>query len=149
MERIGSPVVATQLRAIRPCVEFQALFAMRSALRRGRLHTLQHGMARALPRDQYRKRDGGDGENDRSPGGHLGQNVDGSAGAEGCLRTLAAKRACQVRALAGLQQDNSDQNKTNDDMNHGKKIDHLSHFRVEVEMRNGDKSSVIGAEGGT
>ena len=104
------------------------LLTVRSALRRRRLHSLQNRVAGALARDQYRQRDGRNREDDRSPGGHLGENVDGSPGAKGGLRALAAKRARQIRALARLQQDNPDQNKTNDDVKDGKQINHWVTF---------------------
>ncbi len=84
------------------------LLAVLTALRRYRLHSLQHRVARAMARDQYCQRDGRDREDDGRPGGHFGEKIDGSAGAKGRLRSLSAKRACQIRALARLQQDNPD-----------------------------------------
>lgn len=85
-------------------------------------------MAGAVPSDQNRQRDGCNGEDDRTPRGHLGENIDGSAGAKGGLRALAAERASQIRALAGLQQDNPDQNETYDDVKNGKQINHWVTF---------------------
>jgi hypothetical protein len=85
-------------------------------------------MTRTVTRDQNRQRDGRNREDDRTPRGHLGENIDGSARAEGGLRALAAKRASQIRALARLQQDNPDENKTNDDVKNGKQINHWVTF---------------------
>lgn len=73
-------------------------------------------MACAVARDHYRQRNGRDGEYDRTPRGHFGEEIDSSTGPEGGLRALAAKCTGQIRALAGLQQDNADQNKTNDNV---------------------------------
>jgi hypothetical protein len=115
-------------RGILRALSLKQLFAMRSALRRRRLNSLQNGVSGAVTRDQNRQRDGRNREDDRSPRGHLGENIDGSAGAKGGLRALAAKRASQIRALARLQQDNSDQNKTNDDVKNGKQINHWVTF---------------------
>jgi len=104
------------------------LLAVRSALRWRRLNSLQHRMAGAVTRDQYRQRDRRDREDDRSPRGHLGENIDGSAWTKGSLRALAAKRTSQVCTLARLQQDDPDQNETNDDVKNGKQINHWVTF---------------------
>jgi hypothetical protein len=101
-----------------------ALLAVRVALNRRRLHSLQHRMASATTRDQDRQRDGRNREDDRTPRGHLGENIDGSAWAKGSLRALAAKRTSQICTLAGLQQDNPDKNKTKDNVKDGKQINH-------------------------
>ena len=106
---------------------FRQLFAV-PTLRGRRLHALQHRVARAVARHEDRQRNGRNGENDRRPGGHLGENIDGPARAKGRLRALPAERACQVRALARLQQDDPDQDKTNEDMKNRKKIDHWVTF---------------------
>jgi hypothetical protein len=114
-----------------PCLDQGQLLVVPTALCRRRLHSLQYRMAGAVTRDQYRQGDGRERENDCRPSRYLGENIDSPARAKGSLRALAAKRACQVCARAGLQQDNANQNKTNSNMNSGKKINHWVTFEVD------------------
>ena len=105
-------------------------------------------MAGAVTRDQYRQRDRGNGKDDRTPCGHLGENIDGSAGTKGRLRALAAKCASQIRTLGRLQQNNADQNKTNDDVKNGKQINHWVTFEWK-RCAIATNRLIPGAEGGT
>jgi hypothetical protein len=81
----------------------QSLLLLRSALRWRRLNSLQYRTACAAACDHYRQRNGRDREDNRTPRGHFGEEIDSSAGAEGGLRPLPAKRTSQIRALARLQ----------------------------------------------
>ena len=109
------------------------LLLVRSALCRSGLNPLQHGVSGALPRNQNRQRNGRNGEDDGTPGCHLGEDIDGSARSKGGLRALSAKRASQICTFPRLQQDNPDQNKTNDDVKNGKEINHWVTFKLKTE----------------
>ena len=89
-------------------------------------------MSIAATRDQYGKRDGGDGEHHGCPCGCFGKQVRGSARAEGGLRALAAKCSGEIRTLAGLQQDNADEYETNEDVNYGQECNHLQSLSEEA-----------------
>lgn len=91
---------------------------------RGSFHSLQYRVTAAMPRDQHGQRNGRDGEDNCQPGRHLGEDIDGSAGAKSSLGSLAAKCARQVCARAWLQQYDPDQNETNYDVKCGKEINH-------------------------
>ena len=92
---------------------------------------MQHGVSISSTRDQHRQRHGSNRKQDGCPGRHLCEQVGGSAWSKGGLRTLPAECASQVGTLTGLQQDNSDQNETNNNVQDGEKRDHCIHFRYE------------------
>ena len=92
---------------------------------------MQHGVSIAAARDQHRQRHGSNRKQDGCPRRHLCEQVGGSTWSKGGLRTLPAECASQVGTLTGLQQDNSDQNETNNNVQDGEKRDHCIHFRYE------------------
>ena len=80
--------------------------------------------------------DGDDHEEYRAPSGELGEQVGRAARAKGRLRTLAAEGAGEVGGLALLQQHNSDQKQTDDDVNHYQKDEHGDIFEsLEMQVR--------------
>jgi hypothetical protein len=70
------------------------------------------------------ERDGDDHEEYRAPCGELGEQVGRAARAKGRLRTLAAEGTGEVSGFALLQQHNSDQEQTDDDVNDNQKDEH-------------------------
>ena len=78
--------------------------------------------------DENKERDGGDHEDDGSPGGKAGEHVGGSAGTEGGLRSLTTKGAGEIGALPLLQEDNRDEDERDDDVNDGQEDDHATAF---------------------
>ena len=61
----------------------------------------QHRAAAGVFADEDEERDGGDHENDGSPGGEFGEHVGRPAGSEGCLRSLTAEGAGEIGAFGG------------------------------------------------
>jgi hypothetical protein len=80
--------------------------------------------ATAAALDQDRKPDRGKHENNCRPGCHPGEEICGAAGPECRLRSLAAKRASQVGALALLEKNNPNQDKAN---NYVKRTENPNH----------------------
>ena len=80
------------------------------------------------------ERDGDDHEEYRAPGGELGEQVGRAARAKGRLRTLAAECAGEISGFALLQQHNSDQKQTDDDVNDYQKDEHGDIFES-LEMQ--------------
>ena len=58
--------------------------------------------------DQDKEGDGGDHEDDGSPGSKAGEHVGGPAGTEGGLRSLTTEGAGEIGTLPLLQKDNRD-----------------------------------------
>ena len=78
--------------------------------------------------DEDKQGDGGDHEDDGSPGGEPGEHVGCAAGTESGLRSLAAEGAGEIGALTLLQQDNRDHEYGDDDVNDGQEDDHSAAF---------------------
>ena len=93
-----------------------------------RLGAREHRARAALAGDEDEESDRGAHEDDRRPGGELGEQVGGAARAKGGLRTLAAEGSGEVGALALLQKDHANQEEANDDVDDGEKDDHSSLF---------------------
>ncbi len=77
----------------------------------------EDGVIGARAGEQDGEADGGQHEEDGRPGGELGEEVGGSAWAEGGLRPLPAEGAGKISRAALLQQDDSDKNQAHDYVN--------------------------------
>ena len=85
--------------------------------------------------------DRGDHEDDGGPSGELGEEVGGSARAEGSLRALAAEGSGQVGGLALLKEDDANYEERNDNVQGHEKSEHcgagnllgLENIRIGVE----------------
>ena len=84
----------------------------------------QHRAGVCGMRQQHCQANGGAHENNRRPGGETGEQVGCAAGAEGGLRSLAAEGAGEIRGLALLQQDDTNQKERNDDMDDDEQNEH-------------------------
>lgn len=89
---------------------------------------IEDGAAAGMFADQDKERDGGDHEDDGSPGGKAGEHVSGPAWTKGGLRSLTAEGAGKIGALTLLQKDNRDEEKRDDDVNDGQEDDHATAF---------------------
>ena len=67
---------------------------------------------------ENRQADGRNGEEDCGPGGKPGEQVGCAARPEGRLRSLAAESTGEIRTLALLQQDNTNQKERDDNVQH-------------------------------
>jgi hypothetical protein len=81
------------------------------------LNAGQYGAWSAGPLDQDGESDRGEHEYDRSPSGHLGQEIRGSAGTERSLGSLAAKGAREVGTLTLLEKNYPNQDEANNNVN--------------------------------
>src|SRR5579884_56167 len=94
---------------------------------RGRLCGLgsfEYGMSACVLLHQDRQTDRGQHENHGAPGSNAGEDVGRSARAKCGLRTLAAKGASKISALALLEQNDDDQKNTDQNMNGENQIKH-------------------------
>ena len=74
--------------------------------------------------EQDGEADGSEHEEDRRPGGELGEEVGCSAGSEGGLRSLAAEGCGEVGGLALLEQDDADEEERDNDVQDYEKDNH-------------------------
>src|ERR1700760_2490173 len=97
----------------------------------------EHRIAAAAALNQDSKPDRREHENNRGPGGHLGQQICRAAGTEGGLRPLPAKSTGQVSTLTLLQEDDSNQDETNNYVESPKYPNHAS-FNLNLWCGRGD-----------
>lgn len=90
----------------------------------GRFGAGEDGVLAARAGQHDGQADRGEHEDDGGVGGELGEEVRGTAGTEGGLRTLSAEGSCEVGRLAGLEQHDADEEEANDNVNEDEEIDH-------------------------
>src|ERR1700751_6012660 len=96
---------------------------------------------------QDREADGGEHEDDGARGCEPRQNISCSKRTDRRLRSLTAKRASKVSALALLQQDDDEEEDTNDNVERKSQV--KKHARFSSGTSKDGSDVVFGAEGGT
>ncbi len=86
--------------------------------------TGEDGVVAAGAGEQDGEADGGEHEDDRGPGGELGEEIGCSARSEGGLRSLAAEGSGEVGGLALLEQDDADEEERDDNVQDYEKDNH-------------------------
>ena len=115
----------------------------------GGFDTGENGVIAAGAGEHDREANGAKHEDDRGPGGELGEKVGCAAGTEGCLRTLTAEGSGKVGGFALLEENDADDEERDDDVNDNEKNEHRSWFETSWGRRKIPENVWIGAEEGT
>ena len=106
-----------------------ALLSGFSWCRNGRcLGARKHRMRAAGANVEDSQADRSDHEDDCRPGGEAGQHIRCGTGAKSGLRSLAAKRACEVSRTALLEEHNSDKKQAHEDVHGDDEVEKNLHF---------------------
>jgi hypothetical protein len=112
----------------RPGNETELLARLGRGADGGWLGAFKHRVRTSTAHIENDQRDGSAHENDSRPCGEPSENVGGSAGAEGSLRTLSAEGTGEVSRTALLEQDNTDQKEAHNDVHNDHEVEEDIHF---------------------